>query len=336
LVKDASGNVGIGTASPGYKLDVQGGAASFSGSSGVNAIRVAGAGGSWFWIDNATGTTMRFSSGVTAGTNSMSFDSSGNLLFPTGNYQKTMSDTVEVTIFDSPSKSGWTPYITYTPSIATSTRGYKWGAWNNGGTQTEWMRLFDGNLLVGTSTQYGRLGCEQNNNARVIFGFCTVASGYTDSIIVSEFRNYAPNNTSARFMYCGDTSAERMSVRSNGGIANFSGNNVNISDRREKTNFAPAGEYLAKICAIPVQTFNYIDQNLEEDGGLTLGVVAQDVQAVAPELVMESDWSSEKDGSKMRLSIYQTDLQYALMKCIQEQQALITTLTDRITALENK
>jgi len=37
----------------------------------------------------------------------------------------------------------------------------------------------------------------------------------------------------------------------------------------------------------------------------------------------------------MRLSIYQTDLQYALMKCIQEQQTLITQLTARITALES-
>jgi len=49
---------------------------------------------------------------------------------------------------------------------------------------------------------------------------------------------------------------------------------------------------------------------------------------------MESNWATE-EAPKMRLSIYQTDLQYALMKCIQEQQALITALTTRITALEN-
>jgi len=67
-----------------------------------------------------------------------------------------------------------------------------------------------------------------------------------------------------------------------------------------------------------------------------LGVVAQDVQAVAPELVSESDWSTEKDGSKMRLSVYQTDLQYALMKSIQELKTLNDTLTARIVALESK
>jgi len=130
------------------------------------------------------------------------------------------------------------------------------------------------------------------------------------------------------------TGTLRVNITTNGGIANFQANDSNLSDRREKTNFAPAGLYLDKICAIPVQTFNYIDQNMEEDDGLTLGVVAQDVQAVAPELVMESNWASKDDEPKMRLSIYQTDLQYALMKCIQEQQAIITALTTRITALE--
>ena len=163
----------------------------------------------------------------------------------------------------------------------------------------------------------------QNTNATTAYGMQIYYSG----------RN--PNNTAEEFIYCGDASL-RFSVRSNGGIANYSGNNVNLSDRIEKTNFAPAPSYLDKICAIPVQTFNYIDQNLEEDNGLTLGVVAQDVQAVAPELVMESNWAKKDDEPKMRLSIYQTDLQYALMKCIQEQQAIITALTTRITALEAK
>jgi 2-polyprenyl-6-methoxyphenol hydroxylase-like FAD-dependent oxidoreductase len=66
-----------------------------------------------------------------------------------------------------------------------------------------------------------------------------------------------------------------------------------------------------------------------------LGVVAQDVQAVAPELVHESNWAGKDQPEKMRLSIYQTDLQYALMKCIQEQQQIINDLKARIETLEN-
>jgi len=142
----------------------------------------------------------------------------------------------------------------------------------------------------------------------------------------------SPNGTGNSFFDCSDTGGARAALRSNGGFANYSANDVNLSDRREKTNFAPATSYLDKICAIPVQTFNYIDQNMETDGGLTLGVVAQDVQAVAPELVMESNWASKDAEPKMRLSIYQTDLQYALMKCIQEQQAIIESLKARLDA----
>jgi len=145
----------------------------------------------------------------------------------------------------------------------------------------------------------------------------TNASPYGNQI---KYSAASPNGTGNEFIYCADSTTLRMSVRSNGGIANYTANNVILSDRREKTNFTPATPYLDKICAIPVQTFNYIDQNLEEDGGLTLGVVAQDVQAVAPELVSEGNWGT-KEEPKMRLEIYQTDLQYALMKALQELKA---------------
>ena len=179
-----------------------------------------------------------------------------------------------------------------------------------------------GNLLVGQTAPNGSeaLGVTKNVSATEIVRFYAshATNPYGLSIV---YPNANPNGTANEFFGCYTIGAAiKMSVRSNGGIANYSANNVSLSDRREKTNFAPAGSYLDKICAIPVQTFNYIDQNLEEDDGLTLGVVAQDVQAVAPELVTETNWGT-KDEPKMRLSIYQTDLQYALMKALQELKA---------------
>jgi hypothetical protein len=199
----------------------------------------------------------------------------------------------------------------------------------------------DGNLLVGASANPGlswtsanRLFADQTAadfTCHVRNSSGTAANNYGIAISFGA----TPNGTGNAFIEARDATAQRFQVRSNGGIANFSGNNVNLSDRREKTNFAPAGDYLSKICAIPVQTFNYIDQNMEEDPGLTLGVVAQEVQDVAPELVMESNWGTAEE-PKMRLSIYQTDLQYALMKCIQEQQQMIETLQAKVAALEGK
>jgi len=193
-----------------------------------------------------------------------------------------------------------------------------------------------GNLLVGGTTQLGKLTVE-TTTAGTYTGYNRNTNATPGAAVVnlSIFSAASPNNTTAGFYFASDNIGAKAIIYSNGGLHNYSANNVNLSDRREKTNFAPATSYLDKICAIPVQTFNYIDQNMEDDGGLTLGVVAQDVQEVAPELVMESNWAGKDEEPKMRLSIYQTDLQYALMKCIQEQQALITTLTARITALES-
>jgi len=162
---------------------------------------------------------------------------------------------------------------------------------------------------------------------------CNTTTAANNLGILVNYNGSAPNGTGSPFLRCNDTANTRAEIRSNGGLANFQANNVNLSDRREKTNFAPAKDYLDVICAIPVQTFNYIDQ-AEDDPGLTLGVVAQDVEAVAPELVMESDWSSGRDGSKMRLSIYQTDLQYALMKSIQELKAILDAQAAEIAALK--
>ena len=192
-----------------------------------------------------------------------------------------------------------------------------------------------GNLLVGTTSaaanQQGLVVLTPNTGGKLAGAF-TNASSSSPYGIAAVYSAMSPNTGGQEFFTGADTTATRFYVASNGGIGNYSANNVNLSDRREKTNFAPAKSYLDKICAIPVQTFNYIDQNMEDDGGLTLGVVAQDVQAVAPELVMERNWAGKDDEPKMRLSIYQTDLQYALMKCIQEQQVIIESLKARLDA----
>jgi hypothetical protein len=194
-----------------------------------------------------------------------------------------------------------------------------------------------GNLLVGATSGESIIFRRNTDTARATTRVISACATTGNQFGISVELDGDPNNAD-QYIFAGrggvNGSTDRCIIRSNGGIANYQGNNVNLSDRREKINFSPAKSYLETICAIPVQTFNYTDQNNEDDPGLTLGVVAQDVQAVAPELVMESNWGTEEE-PKMRLSIYQTDLQYALMKCIQEQQALITALTARVAALES-
>ena len=135
--------------------------------------------------------------------------------------------------------------------------------------------------------------------------------------------NTDSNNTGNEFQYFTGAGTLRFSVRSNGGIANFQSNDANLSDIRTKKNIELAGNYLDKICAIPVKTFLYKDQT---DEFLNLGVIAQDVEAVAPELIDSGGFGeTPEDGIPLK-AIYQTDLQFALMKAIQELAAKVAKL----------
>jgi hypothetical protein len=199
---------------------------------------------------------------------------------------------------------------------------------------TERMRIdSSGNLLVGATSGSAHTISKSTANGGIleIINSSTTAPSGT----AFKFSHQNPNDGTSTFFTTADSSAYRGGWLSNGGVQNYQANNSNLSDRREKTNFNPAKSYLDIICGIPVQTFNYIDQNMEDDDSPSLGVVAQDVQATAPELVVESNWGT-KDVPKMRLSIYQTDLQYALMKCIQEQQTIIEAQTTSINDLKTR
>jgi hypothetical protein len=66
----------------------------------------------------------------------------------------------------------------------------------------------------------------------------------------------SPNGGGNEFIDCEDSTAVRFRAKSNGGLSNYSANNTNLSDQREKKDIELAGNYLDKICAIPVKTFN--------------------------------------------------------------------------------
>ena len=143
----------------------------------------------------------------------------------------------------------------------------------------------------------------------------------------------SPNNSTSTFLTCndGNGTVNRATIRSNGGLANFSANDVNLSDERLKESIQPSPSYLTKICSIPIVNYKYKDQTHDD---YNLGVIAQQVEAVCPELVdVDGFGETPEDGVPLK-AIYQTDLQYALMKCIQELKSENDSLKSRIEALE--
>ena len=120
----------------------------------------------------------------------------------------------------------------------------------------------------------------------------------------------------------------RFYVFNNGGIANYQANNSNLSDERVKTNIELSGNYLEKICNIPVKLFNYKDE--PEDKERSLGVIAQDVEAIAPELVNNEGFGDTPEDGVPLKTVYTTDMMYALMKAIQELSAKVEELESKI------
>ena len=90
---------------------------------------------------------------------------------------------------------------------------------------------------------------------------------------------------------------------------------------------------LSNICALRPVEFDYI---ASEGGGHQISFIAQEIQQVYPDVV------GEREDGMLTLSGW-SKTEARLVKAIQEQQALIssqaaaiTTLTERISALETK
>jgi hypothetical protein len=206
------------------------------------------------------------------------------------------------------------------------------------GGNTERMRITsDGDLLVGTTSVPSVSGVSGNNfnvsntaNNGAWSVFQSTGATSNRGIAIS-YTNASPNNAFNEFIFCRDSTGTRFAVKSNGGIDNFSANNTNLSDERTKKDISNAGNYLDKICAIPVRTFLYKDQT---DTDLNLGVIAQEVEKVAPELISNEGFGEIKEGETPLKAIYQTDLQYALMKSIQELKTELDSVKAELATLK--
>jgi hypothetical protein len=87
--------------------------------------------------------------------------------------------------------------------------------------------------------------------------------------VVIKYSGAAPNNTGSTFLYCEDTVGVKASIRSNGGIANFSANDVNLSDINSKKDISPAVGTWDCIKEWEIVNYRYKDQ--PDDADLNLG-----------------------------------------------------------------
>jgi len=119
-------------------------------------------------------------------------------------------------------------------------------------------------------------------------------------------------------------------------IGKIQGNNSNVSyltssDYRLKENIAPMTGALATVAQLKPCTYTW-----KVDGASGQGFIAHELQEVVPDCVSGEKDAVNEDGSIKPQGIDTSFLVATLTAALQEQQALINTLTDRISVLENK
>ncbi|MEL7534087.1 MAG: tail fiber domain-containing protein [Bacteroidota bacterium] len=114
---------------------------------------------------------------------------------------------------------------------------------------------------------------------------------------------------------------------------------INTSDRREKSSITALHYGLNEVMAL--EPISYIWNDYPEQGR-KIGLIAQDVQNILPELVVDTEWIvDEESGAKSPqatslLGIYYTDLLPVLVKAIQEQQTLIEDQQSQLVQMQTQ
>ena len=128
-------------------------------------------------------------------------------------------------------------------------------------------------------------------------------------------------------------SVQRMSVRGNGGIYNYTANNSPLSDQRLKKDITPLESVWDKVKGIEIVKYKFKDQDHDD---FNMGVIAQQVETIAPELINPDGWGTLAEDNTPYKGIWENDMHYYSIKALQEAMAKIEILQTRIEALENK
>jgi hypothetical protein len=145
------------------------------------------------------------------------------------------------------------------------------------------------------------------------------------------FKNSSTTSSSARFIqFYSNGGTQAM-----GGIVGNGATNVqfaSISDIREKENITSINGSLNKILLLNPVEFDW----LKTGEHIKAGFVAQQVEEVFPEYVVENMSNDSEEERKGLTGGLSSGIIAHLVKAIQEQQTIITSLQARVQELENK
>jgi hypothetical protein len=180
-----------------------------------------------------------------------------------------------------------------------------------------------GNLLVGTTSvpttaRTKGFAAKSSSSGGISIYQTTNVSDWGITATSGSIVNFY-SDTGSALTYAG-------SISVNGNVTTYG----SVSDYRLKENIVPMTSALSKVQALNPVTFTFKDS-----GQTSQGFIAHELQTVIPDAVTGEKDAVDKDGNPKYQGVDTSFLVATLTAAIQEQSALITTLTARITALES-
>jgi hypothetical protein len=176
-------------------------------------------------------------------------------------------------------------------------------------------------------------------------GATSFTSSDVTSMSVTRPTTTADQGIQAWFSNVGSTGSTRAYVRADGGLANYSANNQNLSDEREKKNVVELDSTWNCLKHWELKKFHYNED--PDDSELRYGVIAQQIAQHCPEVI--ADWIKpakeavlDADGNEiqpavsevLRKGVREQQMMWMAIRALQEAQLRIETLEAKVAALE--
>ena len=276
---DASGNLGVGTTSPGTRLSVNGAAQIMAGNA-LNFQNAAADANSSILNNNGAGSSnLVFNTG---GSERARITSGGDLLVgTTSGSERIYAATASGNCYVSSNRA----------SKSTGQVAFRLGGGTSG---VDWIIYQD-----------------TNSDTLKFFG------NSNDRVLIDTSGNVTINSLGTGTVY------------SNAGVLT----NTNPSDERLKDDIADLPYGLDQVLALRPVSYKWKNDRVNQ--GTQYGFIAQEVQPIMPELVREFDTVEDEESVK-RYGLEKDGIYAALVKAVQEQQAMINDLKAKVAALETK